>query len=918
MGGSRGQVGGATFAAPMSATAATAAIPPFRLLTLGGLSLERDACAVTGPASQPRRLVLLALVSAYGRTGLSRDRLLAILWPELSEKRARGALAQLRYVMRRDLGEELLGPGPTLRLEPALVVCDRDALECALHVGDAETLARLYTAPWLEGVFLNHAPEFERWAERERASLHRRVTTVLRLAARTSDAAHRGAAWQRVRAIAPLDREATLALIDALTEKGDTAGALGAAREHTEARALELELPPDDAVERAVAKARATALRRGTTTRSTSEGDAIAREYHTSEVDVDAAAHVPIELLDASRPSRTEGENAELNERLVPDPSRRRSRRAWGGAVALLAAAAISAALIWRSRAPAVPALPVLAVLPFENLGAPDDAYFADGLTDEVRSRLTAISGLQVIGGASARRYKGSTKTPRQIARELGATYLLTGSVRWERTPDGGRVRVRPELTRGDDQASIWAEPIEGPLGDVFVMQARVAERVAGALDIRLMRGERRATETPPTRSLAAYDAYLRGMAYGTGSNRFSGSARRAYTTAMEKAVALDPNFAAAHAWLAFAYLRERSFGYDSGGLMRKAATSVARAMELDSNIVASQYALATYRRELGDGEGAYRAFKAAERIDPNEPRVLVDLAGMLEKYGRLDEAVILYQRAGRLDPGSSDAPGQLSGAYDRLFRYKDAIEVRERSIAIAPSEGFAYIFQAGTHLLWRADTVAARRVLDTGMARMGLDELIRLPSHFAGRAIWLRVMPRAVLLAKDTITLAGYARGDWGTPDLYHLMKTRHLALLGRPIPARAHAEQVIALLEPVLRHGSGTGVLIDLFMPRSTIAEAYAYAGRPADAARAIDLYVEERRRRHDSSALNVPYALVTAAYVDVLIGRRDLAVARLEEALRLSSGQWISRTLLRADPSWASLRGHAAFERLIAGSP
>src|SRR5215203_5397241 len=115
----------------MSVTAVT---PPFRLLTLGGLVLERDFCAVTGTASQPRRLALLALVAAHGRAGLSRDRLLGILWPELSEERARGALAQLRYVMRRDLGEDLLCPGPTLRLEPALVVSVRDALECALLV----------------------------------------------------------------------------------------------------------------------------------------------------------------------------------------------------------------------------------------------------------------------------------------------------------------------------------------------------------------------------------------------------------------------------------------------------------------------------------------------------------------------------------------------------------------------------------------------------------------------------------------------------------------------------------------------------------------------------------------------------------------------------------------------------------------
>jgi len=901
----------------MSSTLLT---PPFRLLTLGGLALETDDGVVTGAASQPRRLALLALVAAHGRAGLLRDRVLGILWPELNEERARGALAQLRYVMRRDLGADLLGSGPTLRLEPTLVSTDRDALECAFLAGDAEAVAARYAGPWLSGMFLAHAPEFERWAESERAALHARVASMLRRAARAADATHCSAAWQRVRALDPVDGEAALALVEALVEQGDAAGALRVAREHAEARARELELPPDPAVERAAAVAR-NAVARTPTTPDASGTDGpvhdVSAEPQALETIVDAPI-ASVEEATRARPAAADAEPFWPTEPPMPSASSSRwRRRVWGGALTALALAALSVVALRRTRLDATH-VPILAVLPFENLGAPGDAYFAEGLTDEVRSRLTAISGLRVIGGGSARHYKGTTKSPREIARELGATHLLTGSVRWERTAGGGRVRVRPELIRGVDQASIWAEPIEGPLGDVFAMQARVAERVAGALDVKLMGGERRAAESATTQSLAAYDAYLRGLAYGTGPNRLSASARRSYTAAMEEAVALDPRFAAAHARLATAYVRERSFGYDNGDLMEKAAASVARAMALDSTIVETQYARATYLIALHDDEGAYQAFRHAERIAPGNSQVLVDLAGTLEKFGRLDEAVTLYRRAERIDPGVADAPGQLSGAYDRMFRYKDAIAARERAIAIAPSEGFTYIFQAATYLLWRADVAAARRVLDTGTARTGLEEMIRLPSHFAGRAIWLKVVSPAVIHAKDTITLAGYTRSDWGTPDLYHLMKARHFALMGRPTLARAHAQQVIVLLEPVLRHGPGTGVLIDLFTPRSTIAEAYAYAGRPADAARAIDLYMDERRRLHDKSALNLPYALVSAAYVDVLIGRHDLAVARLEEALRLPSGQFISRALLRADPSWGPLRGHAAFERLIAGSP
>jgi len=188
-----------------------------------------------------------------------------------------------------------------------------------------------------------------------------------------------------------------------------------------------------------------------------------------------------------------------------------------------------------------------------------------------------------------------------------------------------------------------------------------------------------------------------------------------------------------------------------------------------------------------------------------------------------------------------------------------------------------------------------------------------------AGYAIWLHVFPPAVLTAKDTITLAGYVRGDWATPEFFQLMKARHFWLTGRPDRARAHADSLIALLEPVLRAGAEPLIEYGTGQPRSALAEAYAYVGRPADAARLIDAHLEKRRRGPVPSwYLNLPIALVDAAYVDVLIGRRDLAVARLEEALRLPSGTWISRALLRADPSWAPLRGHPGFERLIAGDP
>jgi serine/threonine-protein kinase len=575
--------------------------------------------------------------------------------------------------------------------------------------------------------------------------------------------------------------------------------------------------------------------------------------------------------------------------------------------------------LAFRAGSSSAPSRPVLAVLPFENVGAAGDAYFADGLTEEVRSRLTRISGLQVIGGRSAGQYKGTTKSSREIARELGATHLLTGTVRWERSAGGGRVRVSPELVRGTDQASVWAEQVEGPIGEVFALQARVAERVASALDVALLGHERRTAAAIPTKDLAAYDAYLRGLAFGSTANRFSAEARRAFTAAMEQAVALDPGFAAAHSRLAESYLQQYGFGNHSGDLLTRARESVARAMKLDSTLMETQLARGSYLAAIDDVEGALRAFQAAERVAPGNPEVLMSLGNALDALGRSEEAIPLFQRIEQLEPRWAEAPASIAGTYRRLGRYEESIKAAERTKALTPIAGFHDLFYADAYLLWRGDTAGARRVLESGPTRPAMDELTRLPSPFAGRAIWLSVFPRAVIVAKDTITRAGYVRGDWGTADLYHVMKARHFMLTGRPTPGRAHADSAIALLEPALRHRSAEGVLFGYFPPEAMLAEAYAYVGRTAEAARVIDGFVEERQSGTfpQTRARDRPDRLVMAAYVDVLLGRRDLAVARLEEALRLGDGASMSRALLRADPSWSSLHGHPGYERLIAAA-
>ena len=173
-----------------------------------------------------------------------------------------------------------------------------------------------------------------------------------------------------------------------------------------------------------------------------------------------------------------------------------------------------------------------LAVLPFENLGRPEDEYFADGVTDEVRGKLAALPGLEVIARTSSVQYKETTKSPQQIGRELGVDYLLTGTVRWEKDAGGpSRVRVSPELVQVSTASTKWQAPFEAPLTDVFQVQADVAARVAEALGLALGAGERERLAERPTQNLAAYDAFLRARRRPRRRYGRTAACRRAATT---------------------------------------------------------------------------------------------------------------------------------------------------------------------------------------------------------------------------------------------------------------------------------------------------------------------------------------------------------------------------------------------------
>jgi serine/threonine-protein kinase len=623
-------------------------------------------------------------------------------------------------------------------------------------------------------------------------------------------------------------------------------------------------------------------------------------------------------------PTRTDPTPAAALDDARPGPARPSRRRRLVLGAGLAAASALVATIVVRassasraSLSPAVP--PVLAVLPFQNLGPPSDAYFADGLTDELTGRLAAVSGLRVIAGASARQYKGSTKEPRAIARELGATHLLTGTVRWERTTNGavgaagtGRVRVRPELVRAADHATVWTELVEGSLEDVFQVQASVAERVAASLNVAFPARERQAAAAPPTRSMAAYDAYLRALAIMRSSNFLtSASARRAAVAELQRAVTLDPTFVAAHAKLAAAY-GAMYFVIDDPAVLAQARASAKRAWMLDSTAVDSRHMRVADLRWAGDLAGAHRAASAFVAAAPGVAVAHDQLGAVEDEMDHVDASIASYQRATTLDPRSAGPLERVATLHQRAYRYAESVRYRERELALDPEAIISYWNHMMCYLSWRVDTAAARQVAKRGGPVLeGI--LLRLPNDGGMAALWHQVLGHAAWKARDTLSFAAYSGGDGELPpELYLLMKLRHFALTGQPARVRAYADSAVAQLEPALRRAPDL-TLYQTHSRREILAEAYARLGRAADAGREIERYLAEVRAGPRPN--QVPNALVNAAYVHLLAGQRDEAVARLSEALRLPAGIFISPALLRAEASWAPLRGHPGFERLLA---
>lgn len=528
-----------------------------------------------------------------------------------------------------------------------------------------------------------------------------------------------------------------------------------------------------------------------------------------------------------------------------------------------------------------------IAVLPFENLS--DDksnAYFAEGIQDEILTRLAKIAALKVISRSSTQKYKSAPDNLREVGKQLGVANLLEGSVQ----KIANTVKVNVQLIRARTDEHLWAESYNRKLDDVFAVEGEVANAIAEQLNAKLSGAEAKAVSEKPTQNAAAYDAYLRGIAIdGTGTVETSKGAAAAYA----EAVRLDPNFGLAWARLAMArshlYFNGVDRSVNSAGAVKEAAD---QAMTLAPNAGETWIAQGIYRyRVLRDYNAALQSYAEAVNRLPNSSLVLEQMAHVERRQGQWEQAVQHYQAAAQLDPRSIDVLSNLSDALQSLRRFKEAEVVIDRMSEVSPGSESVLAARIGFFQndgrLKEAGEVLSKAPPNSQNDGLALQKILQLFYERKFDAAIKQTQentPPSTANDVRTLTLLAFCQKHAGKED-----------------DARATFQRVVALIKP-------EETTVDARVLPSFLAWAYAGLGEKEkaldEAKKAVAMYKDD--------ALSKAFTEQVLAEVQAMFGDFDPAIATLAHLLEAPNGS--TRGQVRIDPFWDPLRKDPRFQKLI----
>jgi TolB-like protein/Tfp pilus assembly protein PilF len=581
-----------------------------------------------------------------------------------------------------------------------------------------------------------------------------------------------------------------------------------------------------------------------------------------------------------------------------------------GIAMGALAAVAILGALILpgvlRSREHANPqgaeALPVavksIAVLPFENLSRdPDNAYFVEGIQDEILTRLSKIADLKVISRTSTQKYKSAPDNLRDIARQLGVTNVLEGSVQ----KIANAVHVNVQLIRAATDEHVWAESYNRTLNDVFGVEGEVATAIADQLNAKLTGTEQKAVAAQPTQNAAAYDAYLRGLSIE--HNEYSTNSYSLAANDYTEAVRLDPNFALAWGRLAavrsFLYFNRIELNTNTPAAVKEAAD---RAMALAPEAGESWIAQGSYRyRVQRDFAGALAAYQEAQKRLPNNALVYQYMAYVQRRLGRWQDAEASYKKALELDPRDIQLLSSMSNEfYTYLRRFDDALAMINRALEISPDSEPTRGNKANV-------------LQSAGRLSEAAQELARIPANSTDDWVVLARLTQALYERRCDVAIQVTEQKLSATPVGQPLTTLALSALVnsgychawsGQPEEARRDFTRVINELKPtpdsiVPADANGTPIWL---------AQAYAGLGEKENALK----QAQQALRDYETDAIGKAQTEAAVAQIQAQLGDRDAAITALPHLLEVPAG--VTTADLKFNPFWDPLRNDPRFQSFV----
>jgi TolB-like protein/Tfp pilus assembly protein PilF len=580
-----------------------------------------------------------------------------------------------------------------------------------------------------------------------------------------------------------------------------------------------------------------------------------------------------------------------------------------------VAALAVGTFLFWHRQTPKTSALTStvpeksVAVLPFANLSRdPDNAYFADGIQDEILTRLSKIADLKVISRTSTQHYKSAPENLPEIGRQLGVAHILEGSVQ----KSGDAVRVNVQLIKAANDSHLWADTFDRKLTDIFSVESEVAKAIADQLRAHLSGREEQVIAAKPTDNPDAYDAYLRGLAYSLKTANTPGNSLGAQKY-LREAVRLDPKFALSLALLSYVdALGYRTLVLQPTVALREEARQAAEAaLTLQPNLGEAVLAKGYYHYScLKDYDTAVHYFEQARQLLPNSSRIPESLAYVTRRRGQWDRSESYFNEAERLDPRNVNLLTQHAGSYINLRRFPEALRKLDQVLDITPDDVDTLVQKAA---IAQAEGDLPRASALLAPLHPNADDAEALETQVYQALLERRpaqIIPRLKdILAKPDPAL-GYLNGELR----FWLGWAQEVA--GDHAAAKESWRQARSELEPLRKEQPENYILIgDLALTNMGLG----------DKAAAFKLIEREMAAVPiEKDALDGPIPIEILARVAAQLREPDRAIAALQKILSMpyegalpTGNVPLTPALLRLDPMFDPLRNDPRFQKL-AGPP